>query len=147
MDRNTTPHFRNHQKVVWIAIAYTGVIAIVLYPALHEELGGRLFLWNCLPPTVGFLALATAFDKSRPRMVASVTFALLTGSVATFFSVVWFCTALDLDPHSVTTKLGFVFAPIFSPGLATIAASAVWFAARMSETAIAISEKERSRAS
>jgi hypothetical protein len=43
-ERNTTPHLRNQRKFVWAAIAYAAVIAIVLYPALHEELSPKLFL-------------------------------------------------------------------------------------------------------
>jgi hypothetical protein len=39
----------HHRKFVWIAIVYLAVITIVLYPALHEGLSTRLFLWNCIP--------------------------------------------------------------------------------------------------
>ena len=95
------------------------------------ELGARLLLWNCIPPTLGLLAIATGFDKSRPRLVVSVTFALLTATVTAFFSVVWAFTPLDLDPHSATTKLVFVFAPVFSLGLAIIASAVAWFVARV----------------
>jgi hypothetical protein len=112
---------RPHRIFIWIAIVYAAVIAIALYPALHEELGAKLLLWNCVPPTLGLLVIATAFDKSRRRLVVSITFALLTAGVTMFFSVVWFVTPLDLDPHSATTKMVFVFAPIFSLGLAIIA--------------------------
>jgi hypothetical protein len=115
---------------VWIAIVYAAVIAIVLYPALHEELGATVLLSNCIPPTLGLLVIATAFDKSKLRMVVSIVFALLTASVTTFFSVAWFLTPLDLDPHSATTKLVFVFAPIFSIGLAIIASGLAWLVAR-----------------
>jgi hypothetical protein len=38
IDRNTRTHFRNRQGLVWIAVGYSALIAIVLYPALHEEL-------------------------------------------------------------------------------------------------------------
>jgi hypothetical protein len=103
----------HHRIFVWIGIVYAAVIALVLYPALHEQLGIKLFLWNCIPPTIGLLVIATAFDKSGPRLVVSITFAVLTASVTTFFSVAWFFTPLDLDPHSGTTKLVFVFAPVF----------------------------------
>jgi len=119
--------FRNLRAFVWIAIAYAAVIATVLYPALHEELGARLLLWNCIPPTLGLLVIATAFDKSRRRMIVSVSFALLTAAVTTFFSLAWLLRPLDLDPHSATTKLVFVFAPIFSLGLASIVAAIAWF--------------------
>jgi hypothetical protein len=120
----------HHRIFVWIGIAYAAVITIVLYPALHEELGAKLLLWNCIPPTLGLLVVARAFDKSRPRLVVSTTFALLTASVTTFFSVAWFLTPLNLDPHSATTKLVFVFAPIFSLGLAIIASGVAWLIAR-----------------
>lgn len=121
---------RHHRIFVWIGIFYAAVIAVVLYPALHEQLGTKLLLWNCIPPTIGLIVITTAFDKSRPRLVVSITFALLTASVTTFFSMAWFLTPLDLDPHSATTKLVFVFAPIFSLGLAIIASGIAWFITR-----------------
>jgi hypothetical protein len=121
---------RHHLIFVWIGIFYAAVIAVVLYPALHEQLGTKLLLWNCIPPTIGLIVIATAFDKSRPRLVVSITFALLTASVTMFFSMAWFLTPLDLDPHSATTKLVFVFAPIFSLGLAIIASGLAWLVAR-----------------
>ena len=124
------PDSRHHRIFVWIGIFYAAVIAVVLYPALHEQLGTKLLLWNCIPPTLGLIVIATAFDKSRPRLVVSITFALLTASVTTFFSTAWFLTPLDLDPHSATTKLVFVFAPIFSLGLAIIASGIAWFITR-----------------
>jgi hypothetical protein len=121
---------RPHRIFIWIAIVYAAVIAIALYPALHEELGAKLLLWNCVPPTLGLLVIATAFDKSRRRLVVSITFALLTAGVTMFFSVVWFVTPLDLDPHSATTNMVFVFAPIFSLGLAIIASGIAWLITR-----------------
>ena len=121
---------RHRRIFVWIVIVYAAVIAIVLYPALHEQLGTKLLLWNCIPPTLGLLAIATAFDKSRPRLVVSATFALAAATVAIFFSAAWFFTPLDLDPHSATTKLVFVFAPIFSLVLAIIASGVAWFITR-----------------
>lgn len=105
-------------------------IALVLYPAVHEELGLKLLLWNCLPPILGLLAIATAFDKSKPRMVFAITFALLTAVVTTFSCAAWFFTPLDLDPHSGTTTLVFIFAPVFSVGLATIGSGVAWIIAR-----------------
>jgi hypothetical protein len=143
MERNATYRFRNYQTSVYLAIVYVAVIATVLYPALHEELDVRVLLWNSIPPTLGLLAIATALGKPKPRLVASVIFALFTGGVATFFSVAWFFTPLDLDSHSGSTKLVFVFAPMFSLSLATIAAGNAWFVARMSKRAATISEKEK----
>jgi hypothetical protein len=122
--------FRHHRTSVWIAIVYVAVIGLVLYPALHEGLGAKLLLWNCVPPTLGLLAIATAFDKSRSRIIVSATFAVLTAIVATFFSGAWLFTPLDLDPHSATTTLVFVFAPVLSLGLAAIASGIAWFVAR-----------------
>jgi hypothetical protein len=124
------PGSRHRRRFVWIVIVYIAVIAIVLYPALHEQLGAKLFLWNCIPPTLGLLVIATALDKSRPRVIVSATFALAAATVAIFFSAAWFFTPLDLDPHSATTKLVFVFAPIFSLGLAIIASGVAWFITR-----------------
>jgi hypothetical protein len=82
------------------------------------------------PPTLGLLVIAPAFDKSRRRLVVSITFVPLTASVTTFFSMAWFLTPLDLDPHSATTKLVFVFAPIFSLELALIASGVAWLIVR-----------------
>jgi hypothetical protein len=85
----------HHRRFVWIAFVYAAVIALVLYPALHEELGFKLLLWNCIPPTLGLLVIATALDKSRLRMLVSVTFALFTVAITTFFSAAWLLTPLD----------------------------------------------------
>jgi hypothetical protein len=121
---------RRRLQFAWIAIAYIVVIALVFYPALHEGLGAKLLLWNCIPPTLGLLVIATALDKSRPRVIVSATFALAAATVAIFFSAAWFFTPLDLDPHSATTKLVFVFAPVFSLVLAMIASGVAWFITR-----------------
>ena len=121
---------RHHRIFVWIGIFYAAVIAVVLHPALHEQLGTKLLLWNCIPPTIGLIVITTAFDKSRPRLIVSATFALAAATVAIFFSAAWFFTPLDLDPHSATTKLVFVFAPVFSLGLAIIASGVAWFITR-----------------
>jgi hypothetical protein len=117
--------------LVWLASVYAAVIAIVLYPALHEELGAKLLLWNCIPPSLGLLAIVIALDKSRARRIVFGTFALLTAIVATFFSAAWFFTPLDTDPHSLTTILVFVFAPALSLALATIVSGLAWFAVRI----------------
>ncbi len=102
----------------------------VLYPALHEGFDARITLWNCLPPTLGLIVISTALGKSSRRIVVSTVFALLTAAVTTFFSAAWFFTPLDLDPHSATTKLVFIFAPLFSLGLAIIASGVAWTVAR-----------------
>lgn len=48
---------RHHRIFVWIGIFYAAVIAVVLYPALHEQLGTKLLLWNCIPPTIGLIVI------------------------------------------------------------------------------------------
>jgi len=123
--------FRYRLQFTWIAIVYIAVIALVFYPALHEGFGVRLSLWNCIPPTLGLIFIITAFGKSKRRIVASATFALLTALMATFFFAVWFFTPLDTDPHSFTTALVFVFAPVLSLALATIGSGVAWFAVRI----------------
>jgi hypothetical protein len=131
MERNAAAALSNCRKLVWIAIGYVAVIAVVVYPAIHEEVGARVLVWNCIPPTLSLLVIATAFHKSRPRMISSMVFALLAAAVTTFFSVIWFFTPLDLDPHSGTTKLVFVFAPIVSLGLRALGSGVAWFVVRV----------------
>jgi membrane protein YdbS with pleckstrin-like domain len=126
LERNA--HFHSYRRS--LAIVYAAVIAIVIYPALHEDLGAALLLWNCFPPTLGLLAIGTALDKSRVRRIVSTIFAIVTAIVAISFSAAWFFTPLDLDPHSGTTKLVFVFAPIISLGLAAIVSSVAWIGTR-----------------
>ena len=85
---------------------------------------------NCIPSTLSLLVIATAFDKSRLRMVVSITLQCFTAVVKMFFSAAGFFTPLDLDPHSATTKLVFVFAPIFLLGPAIVACCVAWLVAR-----------------
>ncbi len=120
---------RYRLRLAWVGIVYIAVVAMVLYPALHEGFDARITLWNCLPPTLGLIVISTALGKSSRRIVVSTVFALLTAAVATFFSAAWFFTPLDLDPHSGTTKLVFVFAPVFSLGFALIASGVAWIVA------------------
>jgi hypothetical protein len=115
--------------LAWVGIVYIAIVATVLYPALHEGFDARITLWNCLPPTLGLIVISTALGKSSRRIVVSTVFALLTAAVATFFSAAWFFTPLDLDPHSATTKLVFIFAPVFSLGFAIIASGVAWIIA------------------
>jgi hypothetical protein len=115
--------------LAWVGIVYIAIVATVLYPALHEGFDARITLWNCLPPTLGLIVISTALGKSSRRMVVSTVFALLTAAVATFFSAAWFFTPLDLNPHSATTKLVFIFAPVFSLGFAIIASGVAWIIA------------------
>ena len=110
----------------WIAFGYTIVIAAVLYPALHEGFGGRIIIWNCVPPTLGAILLAVSLGKTRRRFIISAAFAIATATVAVFFFVRWFATPLDTDPHSITTKLVFVYAPLFSFVFAAVSAGVAW---------------------
>jgi hypothetical protein len=121
---------RYRLRLAWVGIVYIAVVATVLYPALHEGFDARITLWNCLPPTLGLILISTALGKSSRRIVVSSVFALLTAAVATFFSAAWFFTPLDLDSHSATTKLVFIFAPVFSLGFAIIASGVAWIVAR-----------------
>ena len=123
MERNAAAALSNCRKLVWIAIGYVAAIAVVVYPAIHEEVGARVLVWNCIPPTLSLLVIATAFHKSRPRMISSMV--LLAAAATTFFSVVWFFTPLDLDPHSGATKLVFVFAPV------ALGSGVAWFVGRV----------------
>ena len=65
MERNAAAALSNCRKLVWIAIGYVAVIAVVVYPAIHEEVGARVLVWNCIPPTLSLLVIATAFHKSE----------------------------------------------------------------------------------
>jgi hypothetical protein len=114
----------------WIAFAYAAVIALVLYPALHERLGPSLTFWNCIPPTLGLIVIIGALGKSKRRLIISATFALLAAAVAILFAGAWVLTPLDTDPHSSTTAIVFVFAPVWSFAIAMIGSGLVWFATR-----------------
>jgi hypothetical protein len=122
---------RYRLQFAWIAIVYIAVMALVFYPALHEGFGAKVILWNCIPPTLGLILITTALGKSKPRMIVSAVFALLTAAGATFFFAAWFFTRLDTDPHSLTTTLVFVFGPALSLALATIVSGLAWFAVRV----------------
>ena len=113
-------------RLGWIGAGYAIVIAAVLYPALHEGFGLRISIWNCIPPTLGAILLLVSLGKTRRRFVISVAFAAATAAVAIFFFARWFFTPLDTDPHSITTKLVFIFAPLFSLALAGLSAGVVW---------------------
>jgi hypothetical protein len=119
-----------HSRLFWIAIAYITVIASALYPALHEGFGIRIFLWNCVPPTIGLILVLTAMGGSKSRLVISTSFAVLVAIGEIFFFAAWFFTPLDTDPHSATTKFVFVFGPVVSFGLALIASAIGWLVAK-----------------
>jgi hypothetical protein len=118
---------RYRTQLIWIAIAYAALIGLVLYPALHEGFSARIVLWNCIPPTFGLFVVASALGKATRRLIVSVTFAVVSAAVTAFFVAVWIFTPLDTNPHSGTTVLVFVFAPLWSVGIAAVAALAVWF--------------------
>ena len=122
--------FRFRSYLGWIAFAYAAVIALVLYPALHENLGLQLIFWNCLPPTLGLVVIISALGKSRRRLIVSATFAFLAAVVTIVFAGGWALTPLDTDPHSSTTAIVFVFAPFWSLAVAMIGSGLAWFVTR-----------------
>jgi hypothetical protein len=123
-------HSRQQWQLAWIGLAYLTTIGLVLYPALHEKFGLPLTLWNCIPPTLGLALIATTVGKCRRFLVVAATFAIFTAVGAIFFSAAWLFTPLDADPHSITTKLVFVFAPLFSLGIAFVGSALMWLVAR-----------------
>jgi hypothetical protein len=123
-----------HRHLIWLAAAYVAVIALILYPAFHERLGFKLALWDCIPPTLGLIFLATAFEKTTRHFVTSAIFTGFSTLVMVFFALAWFFTPLDTDPHSTTTALVFVFAPLWSVGIAIVAAGITWFVTRPTTT-------------
>jgi hypothetical protein len=120
------------QEIIWLTIAYVLVIGVALYPGLHERFARTVVFWNCVPPTVGFALIITALQKSKRRVIASAVFALVTAAVAIFFFGAWFFTSLDTDPHSASTTLVFVCAPLLSLILATVVSGLSWLATRNS---------------
>jgi hypothetical protein len=121
----------HNQQMIWLTIAYAVVMALVLYPGLHEGFAGRIIFWNCLPPTLAFILLITSRGKSIRRIVASALFAVISVTVGLFFVVAWFFTPLDTDPHSSATTLVFIYAPLFSLAAATAMATVTWLAMRL----------------
>jgi hypothetical protein len=69
MERNAVAGLSNCQKLVWIAIGYVAVLAVVVYPAIHEEVGAHLLVWNCISPTLSLLVIARAFHSVWGRWV------------------------------------------------------------------------------
>jgi hypothetical protein len=114
----------------WVTLAYVTVIGLALYPGFHEGFGAKLMLWNCIPPTIAFVAVVAALGKSRRRFILSATLASLAAAVTVFFAAVWLFTLLDTDPHSSMTAIVFVFAPLWSLAIAMIGLGLVWFALR-----------------
>ena len=123
-----------HPRLVWLLVAYGTVVALILYPAFHERFGFKLALWDCIPPTLGLIFLATAFEKTTRHFVTSAIFADFSTLVMVFFALAWFFTPLDTDPHSTTTALVFVFAPLWSIGIGIVAAGITWLVTRLATT-------------
>ena len=97
-----------------MVLLYVVTIAGVLWPAVHEELGMRITVWNCIVPTIGLFAVLYASNKNRARQLAATVFAAVT--MMTVFALVgaWAVTPLDIDPHSGMTVIVFVYLPIVS---------------------------------
>ena len=119
-----------HTRLVWLLVAYAAVIALTLYPAFHEGFGFKLALWDCIPPTLGLILLASADDEPTHRFTISAVFAIISAPIMLFFVIAWFFSPLDTDPHSPTTALVFVFAPLWSIGIAIVAAGITWLVTR-----------------
>ena len=115
--------FPAHRRLIWLAAAYVAVSCHhSLIPAFHEGFGFKLALWDCIPPTLGLILLASANDEPTRRFTVSAVFAIISALIMLFFVVAWFFTPLDTDLHSTTTALVFVFAPLWSVGIAIVAA-------------------------
>jgi hypothetical protein len=123
-------NLKHRQKVIWLTIAYALVLGSVLYPGFHEGFPGSVMLWNCLPPTFSFILIATALGKSRRRIAGSVGFGLGTAVVALLFFGFWLFTPFDTDPHSSTTTVVFIYAPLLSIALGTIVSGLAWLVSR-----------------
>jgi hypothetical protein len=104
------------------AATVLSVAAVIsgLWSALYEGFGVRVLLRNCLPPTLGFGAVVLSSGQSPRRRTAAAAFASMTALTSIFFFAAWFFTLLDLDPHSATKMLVFIFAPLISAGLAIL---------------------------
>ena len=92
MERNAKPH--SCRKLVWLAIAYTGVIAMVLYPALHEGLGIET---SPVELHCANTRLTRDCDSTRQIQAAQDRldhFSVLAAIVAIFFSAARFFTPL-----------------------------------------------------
>jgi hypothetical protein len=109
------------RSIAAITVLYVAAMTSALWPALHEGFGARVLLWNCLPPTLGLVAVLITSGESRRLRMAAAVFAATTALTSIFFFAAWFFTPLDTDPHSVTTVLVFIFAPLISLGLAIVA--------------------------
>ena len=103
-----------------MTVLYVIAIAAVLWPAIHEQLGWRIAAWNCIVPTLGIISVVVASDKKAAR-IAALAFALIAMLTVFAFVAAWAFAPLDIDPHSATTVLVFVYLPIVSLALAAAA--------------------------
>jgi hypothetical protein len=104
-----------------IAVLYIGPVIAAVWPALHEGFGARVLLWNCVPSTLGLIAVILTSGESPRRRTAAAVFAATAALTSIYFFAAWLLTPLDLDPHSPTTVPVFIFAPVISLGLAILA--------------------------
>ncbi len=130
IEAKPTANLRNRQKIIWLSITYALLLGSVLYPGLHEGFAGSVILWNCLPLTVGFILVATALRKSKGRLAGSIGFSLTTAVVALFFFGAWLFSPLDREPHSGTTTLAFIYAPLLSLAFGTMVSGLAWLGSR-----------------
>ncbi|GEM_PF-6683825 len=114
-----------HKRIV-VGLAYALVIALLMYLSIREGLGVRLAIWNCVPATLGVIAINSAIKKSRRALMASIAFGGAAAAVSLFFVGAWFFTQLDIDRHSSMTAVVFVFVPLWSIGIGTIACAIIW---------------------
>jgi predicted anti-sigma-YlaC factor YlaD len=103
------------------AVLYVCAIIAAMWPGVSEGLGARVVLWNCLPATLGFVAVIMTSGRSRRHRMRAMVFAATTAVVAIFFLVAWLSTGpLDPESYPLTTFIVFVFAPLISLGLGTV---------------------------
>ena len=70
--------FPAHRRLIWLAPAYVAVVALILYPAFHEGFGFKLALWDCIPPTLGLILLASANYEPTRRFTVYAVFAIIS---------------------------------------------------------------------
>lgn len=103
------------------AVLYVCAIVAAMWPGISEGFGARVILWNCVPTTLGFVAVIMTSGRSRRHRIRAMVFAATTAVVAIFFLVAWLSTGhLDPESHPLTTVVVFIFAPLISLGLGTL---------------------------
>ena len=97
------------------AVLYVCAIVAAMWPGVREGFGARVILWNCLPATVGFIAVIMTSGRSRQHRIRAMVFAATTAVVAVFFLLLWLLTGpLDPESHPLTTVVIFIFAPLIA---------------------------------